>query len=82
MKYILTRINDGLVVESDNVAFVSRNRDGLYEISKTPKVNSSCSMYNDTERLIRTSQITDVDVVDDNTYMITTLNNVYKLENV
>lgn len=82
MKYILTRINDGLVVESDNIAFVSRNRDGLYEISRTPKINSSCSMYNDMERLIRTSQITDIDVIDDNTYMITTLNNVYKLENV
>jgi hypothetical protein len=81
-RYRLTRLNDDKVVESKNVAFVKRERDGSYSILRTPEKGATCSMYNSMERLLRTSIITDFDIVDDVTTLFTTMNSKYKLENI
>ena len=81
-RYRLTRLNDDKVVESKNVAFVKRERDGSYSVLRTPEQGATCSMYNSMERLWRTSLVTDFDIVDDNTTMFTTLNSKYKLEKI
>lgn len=80
--YKLTRLNDGLVKEAKNIAFVKRDKDGSFSILKTPEKGSTCSMYNSMERLWRTSLVVDFDVIDDNTTMFTTLNSKYKLEKI
>ena len=80
IKFRLTRLNDGTVTESENVAFVSRGKDGSFSILKTPENETTCSMYNGMERLIRTSIITDFNIIDDNNIEFTTLNSKYKLE--
>lgn len=78
--YKLTRLNDGLVKEAKNIAFVKREKDGAFSLLRTPEKDSTCSLYNSMDRVWRTSLITDFDIVDDNTTMFTTLNSKYKLE--
>jgi hypothetical protein len=80
IKYKLTRINDGKVVESKSVAFVKRDKDGSFSILKTPEKGATCSMYNSMERLCRTSMITDFNIIDEDNIEFTTLNSKYKLE--
>jgi hypothetical protein len=82
IKYRLTRLNDGKVTESKSVAFVKRDKDGSFSILKTPEQGSTCSMYNSMERLIRTSIITDFNIIDEDNIEFTTLNSKYKLEKV
>jgi hypothetical protein len=82
IKYKLTRLNDGKVTESKNVAFVKRDKDGSFSILKTPENGATCSMYNSMERLIRTSLITDFNIIDEYNIEFTTLNSKYKLEKV
>lgn len=82
IKYRLTRLNDGIVIEAKSVAFVSRGKDGSFSILKTPEQGSTCSMYNSMERLIRTSIITDFNIIDEDNIEFTTLNSKYKLEKV
>jgi hypothetical protein len=82
IKYRLTRLNDGTTIESKNVAFVKRDKDGSFSILKTPEAGATCSMYNSMERLIRTSLITDFNIVDEDNIEFTTLNSKYKLEKV
>jgi hypothetical protein len=80
IKYKLTRLNDGTITEAKSVAFVSRGKDGSFSILKTPEQGSKCSMYNSMERLIRTSLITDFNIIDEDNIEFTTLNSKYKLE--
>ena len=82
IKYKLTRLNDGTVTESRNVAFVTRSKDGSFNILKTPEKGSTCSMYNSMERLWRTSFITDFNIIDEDNIEFTTLNSKYKLEKI
>lgn len=82
MKYKLTRLNDGLSKEAKNFCFVSRNREGLYDISKTPSSGSWCNMYNSMERVWRTTNITDFNVIDEDNIEFTTINSKYKLEKI
>lgn len=82
IKYRLTRLNDGTITEAKSVAFVSRGKDGSFSILKTPEKNSTCSMYNSMERLIRTSLITDYNIIDEDNIEFTTLNSKYKLEKI
>jgi hypothetical protein len=81
-RYRLTRLNDEKVIESRNIAFVKRQRDGSYSILRTPEKGATCSMYNSMERLWRTSTITDFEIIDDVTTLFTTLNSKYKLEKI
>jgi hypothetical protein len=81
-KYRLTRLNDGTTTESKSVAFVKRDKDGSFSILKTPEQGSTCSMYNSMERLIRTSIITDFNIIDEDNIEFTTINSKYKLEKV
>ncbi len=78
--YKLTRLNDGLVKEAKNVAFVKREEDGAFSLLRNPEKDSTCSLYNSMDRVWRTSMVTDFEIVDDNTTMFTTLNSKYKLE--
>lgn len=78
--YKLTRLNDGLVKESKDVAFVKREIDGAFSILRTPEKGATCSMYNSMERVWRTSKVIDWDIIDDDTTTFTTENSLYKLE--
>jgi hypothetical protein len=82
IKYKLTRLNDGTITESKSVAFVKRDKDGSFSILKTPETGATCSMYNSMERLIRTSLITDFNIIDEDNIEFSTLNSKYKLEKV
>ena len=81
-RYRLTRLNDGLVKEAKNVAFVKRERDGSFSVLRSPEKGSTCSLYNSMERLWRTSKVIDFDIVDDDTTTFTTENSKYKLEKI
>jgi hypothetical protein len=82
IKYKLTRLDDGKITESKSVAFVKRDKDGSFSILKTPEKGATCSMYNSMERLLRTSMITDFNIIDEDNIEFTTLNSKYKLEKV
>lgn len=81
-KYVLTRLDDGLVKEAKNVAFVNRERDGSFSVLKSPEKGATCSLYNSMERVWRTSKVIDFDIVDDTTTTFTTENSKYKLEHI
>jgi hypothetical protein len=81
-KYRLTRLNDGLVKEARNFCFVSRDRDGAYNILKMPSVDSFCNMYNSMERIWRTTNVTDFNIIDEDNIEFTTINSKYKLEKI